>query len=230
MTPLQKTRTIPLKSKQGSGYFSPSSQRLQLCNDLLLGTSPLNGICISCQAQKERRWINHCLPHNGLIWPSSSPAGTGLFFVDKKEKTLWPCIYYRGINDIIIKNWCLCLISLLLSDMLNDLVFIYWEDMLIVSPDKWQPHPAHLTSPLVTVGKSDITWSPRNMTSTPLPSPSWDLSFPDYIQVDPDKVSAVANWQTPTSRKMLQPFLGFPNFYWQLSTLTLHLTLCLLKG
>lgn len=73
---------------------------------------PLNGICISCQAQKERWWINHCLPHNGLIWPSSSPGGAGLFFVNKKEKTLLPCIYYRGINDIIIKKWCLCLIFL----------------------------------------------------------------------------------------------------------------------
>src|SRR4029434_102188 len=40
----------------------------------------------------------------GLIRPSSSPAGAGFFFVDKKDKTLRPCIDYRGLNDITVKN------------------------------------------------------------------------------------------------------------------------------
>lgn len=33
------------------------------------------------------------------------------------------------------------------------------------------------------------------------------------VQMDPDKVSAVANWPTPDSRKKVQQFLGFVNFY-----------------
>ena len=40
----------------------------------------------------------------GIIRPSSSPAGAGFFFVEKKDKTLRPCIDYRGLNDITIKN------------------------------------------------------------------------------------------------------------------------------
>lgn len=40
----------------------------------------------------------------GLIRPSSSPMGAGFFFVDKRDKTLRPCIDYRGLNDIIVKN------------------------------------------------------------------------------------------------------------------------------
>eukprot|EP00063_Salmo_salar_P067491 XP_014042326.1 PREDICTED: RNA-directed DNA polymerase homolog [Salmo salar] len=40
----------------------------------------------------------------GFIHPSSSPTGAGLFFVEKKDKTLRPCINYRGLNDIIVKN------------------------------------------------------------------------------------------------------------------------------
>ena len=40
----------------------------------------------------------------GLIRPSSSPVGAGVFFVAKKDKTLRPCIDYRGLNDITIKN------------------------------------------------------------------------------------------------------------------------------
>jgi hypothetical protein len=40
----------------------------------------------------------------GFIRPSSSPAGIGFFFVEKKNKTLHPCIDYRGLNDITVKN------------------------------------------------------------------------------------------------------------------------------
>ncbi|TKS65860.1 Retrovirus-related Pol polyprotein [Collichthys lucidus] len=40
----------------------------------------------------------------GKIHPSSSPAGAGFFFVEKKDGSLRPCIDYRGLNDITIKN------------------------------------------------------------------------------------------------------------------------------
>ena len=39
----------------------------------------------------------------GGIRPFASPAGAGLFFVEKK-KTLHPCIDYRGLNDTTVKN------------------------------------------------------------------------------------------------------------------------------
>ena len=40
----------------------------------------------------------------GIIRPSSLPAGAGFFFVGKKDKSLRPCIDYRGLNDITVKN------------------------------------------------------------------------------------------------------------------------------
>ncbi|KAK2899295.1 hypothetical protein Q8A73_012424 [Channa argus] len=40
----------------------------------------------------------------GLIRPSSSPVAAGFFFVSKKDKTLRPCIDYRGLNNITVKN------------------------------------------------------------------------------------------------------------------------------
>lgn len=40
----------------------------------------------------------------GFIRPSSSPAGAGFFFVEKKDHSLRPCIDYRGLNDITVKN------------------------------------------------------------------------------------------------------------------------------
>ncbi len=39
-----------------------------------------------------------------IIVPSSSPAGAGFFFVKKKDGSLRPCIDYRGLNDITVKN------------------------------------------------------------------------------------------------------------------------------
>ena len=36
---------------------------------------------------------------------------------------------------------------------------------------------------------------------------------PGRVQMDPAKVSAVAEWPTPDSRKKVQQFLGFANFY-----------------
>ena len=41
---------------------------------------------------------------NGIIRPSYSPAGAGFFFVAKKDGSLLPCIDYRGLNDITVKD------------------------------------------------------------------------------------------------------------------------------
>ena len=45
-------------------------------------------------------------------------------------------------------------------------------------------------------------------------SPSWGTSsIKDCMEMDPTKVSAVTSWPIPNSRKQLQRFLGFANFY-----------------
>lgn len=40
----------------------------------------------------------------GLIRSSTSPLGAGFFFVSKKDGTLRPCIDYRGLNEITVRN------------------------------------------------------------------------------------------------------------------------------
>lgn len=40
---------------------------------------------------------------SGFIRPSSSLLGAGFFFV-KKDGKLLPCIDYRGLNEITVKN------------------------------------------------------------------------------------------------------------------------------
>ena len=41
---------------------------------------------------------------SGIIRPSSSPVAAGFFFVGKKDGSLRPCIDYRQLNNITVKN------------------------------------------------------------------------------------------------------------------------------
>lgn len=50
-----------------------------------------------------QKYINESL-QAGMIRPSASPAGAGFFFVGKKHGSVRPCINYRGLNKITIKN------------------------------------------------------------------------------------------------------------------------------
>lgn len=49
------------------------------------------------------KYIKECLT-SGIIHPSTSPLGTGFFFVENNDKTLRLCTDYRGLNQIMFKN------------------------------------------------------------------------------------------------------------------------------
>ncbi len=97
--------------------------------------------------------------------------------------------------------------------MLNCTVFVYLDDKLIFSPDlhsNVQVVRKVLLRLLehklfVKAEKCEFRW------------PS--VSFLSYVisegqaQMDPEKVQAVLDWRTPSSRKEVQRFLGFANFY-----------------
>ncbi len=74
--------------------------------DLVPGTSPPKGRLYSLSVPEREameKYISDSLAA-GLIRPSSSPAGAGFFFVGKKDGSLRPCIDYRGLNNITVKN------------------------------------------------------------------------------------------------------------------------------
>ena len=50
-----------------------------------------------------RAYIDESLEKK-FIRPSTSPAGAGIFFVEKKDHSLRPCIDYRDLNKITVKN------------------------------------------------------------------------------------------------------------------------------
>ncbi|KAJ8402791.1 hypothetical protein AAFF_G00364630 [Aldrovandia affinis] len=74
--------------------------------NLLPGSTPPRGHLYSLSVPENKameEYISTSLT-SGIIRPSSSPAGAGFFFVKKKDGTLRPCIDYRGLNAITIKN------------------------------------------------------------------------------------------------------------------------------
>ena len=70
------------------------------------GATPPKGRLFSLSSP-EREAMDKYLSESlaaGIIRPSSSPAGAGFFFVGKKDGSLRPCIDYRIINLIMVKN------------------------------------------------------------------------------------------------------------------------------
>ena len=74
--------------------------------ELQSGATPPRGRIFSL-SRPEREAMEKYLAESlaaGIIRPSSSPAGAGFFFVGKKDGTLRPCIDYRGINAMTVRN------------------------------------------------------------------------------------------------------------------------------
>merc|ERR1712035_10687 len=97
--------------------------------------------------------------------------------------------------------------------MLNVFVFVYLDDILIFSPDE-ETHTHHVRSVLKRLLQNQL-FVKAEKCEFHKPSVSF-LGFvlaEGEIRMDPEKVSAVADWVTPNSRKEVQRFLGFANFY-----------------
>lgn len=223
------------------------------------------------------RYINDSLAA-GIIRPSSSPVGAGFFFVSKKDQTLRPCIDYRGLNSITVKNkyplplissafeplygatiftkldlrnayhlvrirdgdeWKTAfntplghfeylvmpfgltnapavfqtLVNDVLRDFLNRFVFVYLDDILIFSQSP-EEHTHHVRQVLQRLLENKLF-----VKSEKCEFNKSSVGFLGYIiesgqvRTDPAKVSAVTEWPRPDSRKQLQRFLGFANFY-----------------
>ncbi len=74
--------------------------------DLLPGTCPTRGRIFSL-SPPERIAMDTYIKESlaaGIIRASTSPAGAGFFFVGKKEGGLRPCIDYRALNKITVRN------------------------------------------------------------------------------------------------------------------------------
>jgi len=111
-----------------------------------------------------------------------------------------PAVFQAMINDI-------------LREFLDKFVYVYFDDILIYSPDL-SSHRQHVTQVLQRLLDNQL-YVKAEKSEFHVQTVSF-LGFivsPGKVEMDPAKVSAVAEWPTPDSRKKLQQFLGFANFY-----------------
>lgn len=111
-----------------------------------------------------------------------------------------PAVFQAFVNEV-------------LREFLNISVFVYLDDILIFSPDA-KSHVNHVRQVLQKLLDNQLYVKAEKCEFH-----TEEVSFlgyivsPNHIQMDPAKVSAVSQWPTPDSRKKVQQFLGFANFY-----------------
>uniref|UniRef100_A0A8C1QTJ1 Gypsy retrotransposon integrase-like protein 1 n=1 Tax=Cyprinus carpio TaxID=7962 RepID=A0A8C1QTJ1_CYPCA len=248
--------------------------------ELLSGKSPPKGKLYSLSVPEREameKYISDSLASK-FIRPSSSPAGAGFFFVGKKDGSLRPCIDYRGLNDITVKNtyplplmssaferlqgssiftkldlrnayhlvriregdeWKTAfntprghfeylvmpfglsnspavfqaLVNDVLRDMIDQFIYVYLDDILIFS-SSLQEHVQHVRRVLQRLLENGLFVKAEKCEfhAQSVPFLGYIVST-EGIRMDPEKIKAVVEWPSPDSRKALQRFLGFANFY-----------------
>ncbi|KAF7640631.1 hypothetical protein LDENG_00028590, partial [Lucifuga dentata] len=130
----------------------------------------------------------------------NTPTGHYEYLVMPFGLTNAPAVFQALVNDI-------------LRDMLNRFVFVYLDDILMFSRSR-EEHVSHVQSVLQCLLENSL-YCKAEKCEFHVSSVSF-LGFvvaEGSIQMDPEKVSAVTTWPVSGSRKQLQRFLGFANFY-----------------
>ena len=109
-----------------------------------------------------------------------------------------PAVFQSMINNV-------------LRDFLDHLVYVYFDDTLIYSPDQNRLKPCD-QSFKKTVGASTLCQSQSAFHANTISFVGLIVA-PGIVQMDPAKINAVAEWPAPDSRKKVKQFLGFANFY-----------------
>jgi len=84
----------------------PPDRDIEFIIDLLPGTGPIakRPYRMATDELKELKEQLRELHEKGYIRPSSSPWGSPVLFVRKKDGSLRMCIDYRSLNELTIKN------------------------------------------------------------------------------------------------------------------------------
>ncbi|KAI2644270.1 Transposon Tf2-9 polyprotein [Labeo rohita] len=103
--PVQYRDLAEIFSKRSAARLPPH-RPYDLAIDLVPGAVPPRGHLYSLSAKEQLAMEEYVAEglRSGTIRPSSSPAAAGFFFVKKKDGGVRPCVDYRGLNQITVKN------------------------------------------------------------------------------------------------------------------------------
>eukprot|EP00253_Pinus_taeda_P003150 PITA_03150 len=146
-----------------------------------------------------KRQIQELL-QKGHIHPSSSPCGSSILLVQKKDGTWRLCIDYRALNKIIVHNRYLIL---RIDDLLDQLKGEKYFNKIDL---KLGYHQVLIEASDVLVYLDDIL----------IFSQSWEENLHHIqqgVHVDPAKIQVIWDWPSPTTMTELHSLLGLANFY-----------------
>ncbi|KAI2652522.1 Transposon Tf2-9 polyprotein [Labeo rohita] len=132
----------------------------------------------------------------------NTPTGHYEYLVLPFALTNAPTVFQGMVNSV-------------LGDIINQFVFVYLDDILIFSPSL-QVHTQHVRQVLQRLLENQLYVKAEKCEfhAKSVLFLGYVVS-PGEIKPDPAKVKAVAEWPVPDTRKALQRFLGFANFYRQ---------------
>ena len=94
-------------------------------------------------------------------------------------------------------------------------VVIYMDDILVFSKDE-KEHETHVQRILAKLREHKLSLKPEKCWFSKKEIDFLGLIISeDSIKMDPGKVRAIKEWPIPTTKRELQQFLGFVNFYQQ---------------
>ena len=137
---------------------------------------------------------------NGRLEGFNTPSGHYDRLVMPFGLTNAPAVFQAMINDLF-------------RDFLYQFVYVYLDDIVIYSPDL-DTHRHHVSQVLKRLPDNHLYVKAEN--SEFHADTVTFLGFivaPGRVQIDPAKVSAVAEWPTPVGHKKVQQFLRFAHFY-----------------
>ncbi|KAD2805356.1 hypothetical protein E3N88_38733 [Mikania micrantha] len=159
------------------------------------------------------------LMDKGFIRLSFSPWGAPVLFVKKKDGTLRMCIDYRQLNKVTIKN---CYSLPRIDDLFDQLQgACYFSKIDLRSGyhqlrvrDEDVPKTAFRTR----YRHYEFMVMPFGLTNAPavfmdLMNRLGHILNEDGIQVDPSKIEAIKEWETPRTPTEIRQFLGLAGYY-----------------
>ncbi|GJW42696.1 putative reverse transcriptase domain-containing protein [Tanacetum coccineum] len=197
---------------------------------LHMGLAPYEMRRLSVQLQE--------LLEKGFIRPSSSPWGTSVLFVKKKDGSFRMCIDYRKLNKLTVKNRYplsriddlfdqlqgsrvltnapavfMDLMNRVCKPYLDKFVIMFIDDILVYSNDK-EEHGKHLKV-ILELHKKERLYAKFSKCDFWLDSVQILGHVIDRsgVHIDPAKIKAIKNWAALTTPMEVRQFLGLVGYY-----------------
>nr|XP_040253990.1 uncharacterized protein LOC109737009 [Aegilops tauschii subsp. strangulata] len=198
----------------------PPDRDIEFLIDLIPGTGPIakRPCRMPPQELEELKKQIRELQAQGFIRPSSSPWGAPVLFVEKKDGTLRMCVHYRSLNEIreqdipktaFTMRYGLYEYTVMSFGLTNAPAYF----MNMMNKNK-QEHEVHLRLVLEKLREHQL-YAKFSKCGFWLDEVAFlgHVVSGNGVAVDPSKVAAVTEWETPTTVGEIRSFLGLAGYY-----------------